>query len=160
MNRWILAWFKTLETKQEIEISYNLFKRYLITKQSLIDDAATEVATTLVKRIISQQKFLLHPYFKNVTTFNFIGDSIVESANYNLKKGSISVNNNMDIACSALMQVKATETKSTKEKVNSAKKINVSKIWTIHLIMTLMLCLKHLLVMLITWVQDHKFYHH
>ena len=131
MNRWILTWFKTLETKEEIEISHNLLKYYLSTKQSLIGDAATEEATTLVKKIISQQKFLLHPYFKNIATFDFIGDSIVESANFNLKKGPISVNNNMDIACSALTQVKATEKKSSKEIVKSAKKINVSKIWTI-----------------------------
>ena len=77
-----------------------------------------------------KKKYLLHPYFKNVCTFDFLGDSIVEGANYPLKNGPISVSNNMEISNSAYTQLKSTEAKFTKEAISSANRLNSSKTWT------------------------------
>ena len=128
--KWILSWFKRLETIHEIDLSCKMLKNFLHLNQQHIGEASHEEADRLITKIINKQTLLLHPYFKSSTTFDFIGDSIVESANNPLKKGSISVNANMNLACSALTQVKAREAKSMKEHVNSAKKVNVRKTWS------------------------------
>ena len=73
---------------------------------------------------------MLHCHFKDVSTFDFIGDSIVESANFPLKNGNISVSNKMDLSNSGFTQVKATHEKFTKECLSSALKINSSKTWS------------------------------
>ena len=73
---------------------------------------------------------MLHYFFIDVATFDFLGDSIVESVNFPLKSGSFKVSSKMDLSNSGYTQVKATEAKYFKEYVLSAKKINTKKTWT------------------------------
>ena len=131
MYHWILSWFKTLETMNEVNHSLTLLKSYLCSKEASIGTSSSEQALILITKIIRQQEMLLHPYFKTTTTFDFIGDSIVESSNSTLKRGPIAVNKNMDIACSARTQVKATEVMSIKRIVKSAKMVNQTVTWSV-----------------------------
>ena len=91
MKNWIMTWFKRLESSYEFEISKHHFNLYLQFKKNCIGNAALEGITKLVHNIVSKQKHLLHFYFKDVCSFDFIGDSIVETANFQLKSGPISV---------------------------------------------------------------------
>ena len=68
--------------------------------------------------------------FKNVCTFDFIGDSIVEGANNHLKKGTIKVSNKLSISSSGITQLRATEEKYHKKSLLAASKINSSKTWS------------------------------
>ena len=60
-------------------------------------------------------KFVAHCYFKDVCTFDFKGDSIVESANSGLKGGSLSVSTSMKIHTSAGTQLKIGENQTIKK---------------------------------------------
>ena len=130
LNNWIMSWFKKIETKQELDISMKLFKKYLNKVNSTIGHTCAEHIVKVVDNIINSEENLLHPYFKNVCTFDFIGDSIVESANFPLKNGNKGVSSKMDISTSALTQLQAADDKVSKEMIRSAKKINSKNIWT------------------------------
>ena len=130
MKPWVLSWFKKLETQQELDISRRLFLTYLEKNNNVIPNYVSERISRLVQKIFTHQVKLLHCHFKDVSTFDFIGDSIVESANFPLKNGAISVSNKMDLSNSGFTQVKATHEKFTKESLSSALKINSSKTWS------------------------------
>ena len=66
-------------------------------------------------------------------TFDFLGDSIVEASNYNVKNGPQAVNGKMSIDTSAITLVIATITKFNKESISAAKKINTDSLWTTSL---------------------------
>ena len=130
MKEWIMTWFKRLETVEEFEVSRSNFNQYFEGKMNDIGVAAVEGITKLVHNIVSKQKKLLHCHFKDVCTFDFIGDSIVEAANHQLKAGSMGISNSMDIATSGYSQIKSTISKSLKETISSAKKLNSKMTWT------------------------------
>ena len=123
MKNWIISWFKYVETENELSISYNKFNEYFTSIHKNIGDVCVDEITKLVSRIMSKKHNLLNVYFHDVCTFDFIGDSIVEGANFPIKNGPISVSNNMDLSNSAYTQLKSTEAKYTKEIISSAKKL-------------------------------------
>ena len=86
MNRWIMSWFKTLETNYELEISHKLFNEFLESKASYLGNTAMFEIVKHVSSIITHKKQLLNPFWNDVCTFEYIGDSIVECANYPIKK--------------------------------------------------------------------------
>ena len=63
-------------------------------------------------------------------TFDYLGDSIVEASNYNVKKGPQSVNAKMNIDTSSITLVNATITKFNRESLAAAKKLNNNSQWT------------------------------
>ena len=130
VKTWISTWFKVIETEEELSISNKYLQAYLLTINTIIGEVSMEESTKLIQKIINKKTKLLHPYFKDVCTFDFIGDSIVESANFPIKNGPISVSNNMDLSNSAFTQLKSTEAKYKKEQISSAKQLNLSKTWT------------------------------
>ena len=130
INNWIMTWFKKIETVAELDISFTNLKEYLNSKTLLLGYLCTEHIVKLIDNIMTHKKNLLHPFFKNVCTFDFIGDSIVESANFPLKNGSKSVNSKMDISTSAYTQLQSTDDKVEKDNIYSANRINNKKMWT------------------------------
>ena len=103
---------------------------YFNSKTKCIGDTCTDAINKHVCHIITHQDKLLYPYWKDVCTFDFIGDSIVESANNPIKHSALGVSSAMDISTSGHTQVKATEAKILKETISSAKKVNSIKIWS------------------------------
>ena len=89
---------KDYKTNQELDISINLFKKYLNKVKNIIGHSYSEHIVKLVDSIVNSQENLLHPYIKDVFTFDFIGDSIVESGNFPLKNGTKGVSSKMDIS--------------------------------------------------------------
>ena len=108
MNSWIMTWFKRIETKEELEVSLKHLMSYFNSKTKCIGDTCTDAVNKHVCHIITHQDKLLHPYWKDVCTFDFIGDSIVESANNPIKHSALGVSSAMDISTSGHTQVKAT----------------------------------------------------
>ena len=127
---WIMTWFKYIESKFEYEYSLNKFKSFFETTHQCLGDAAVDELTKLVNNINTKRKFLLHYYFMDIATFDFLGDSIVESVNFSLKKGNLKVSSKMDISNSGFTQLKSTEAKYMKEYIASAKAINRTNTWT------------------------------
>ena len=130
LNNWIMSWFKRLESIEELNISHTLLIHYLDQKNMVIGTACAELTAKHITSIISHKEQLLHPYFKDVASFDFISDSIVESANNPLKNGIMGVSSAMEISNSGLQQVKSTAVKSMKEDVSSAQRINYTMTWS------------------------------
>ena len=76
---------------------------------------ACESIEQVVLSIQNNLQFVAHCYFKDVCTFDFLGDSIVESANSGLKSGSLSVSTAMTINTSAGTQLKIGENQTMKK---------------------------------------------
>ena len=133
LYKWIMTWFRNLESQNEFDISYHYFIKYLEGKYTLLGDPCLFEINKIVKNIVSKKKMLLNHYFLEVTTFDFIGDSIVESANAPIKKGTIKVSNNMELSNSGYTLLKATKANYHKKKIKNAKSINTKKTWSISL---------------------------
>ena len=127
---WVMSWFKTLETHGELLLSRRHLEKYMSRHESLIGNGRIDKIAKLIQAIITHQNSLLHLHFKEVCTFDFIGDSIVEGANSHLKKGTVKVSNSMNISNSGITQLKATEEKYHKKNMASASKINSKKTWS------------------------------
>ena len=130
MKSWISSWFNYIESEEEFNISLTRFNSFLESKQNIIGDVASDECTKLVSNIKSKKEYLLHYFFIDVATFDFVGDSIVEGANFPIKHGPLKVSSKMDISNSGYTQLKSTEAKYLKEYVSSAKTINSMKTWT------------------------------
>ena len=125
-----MTWFQKIEFKHEFDLSMKYFKIYLEQQTCLLGCMCVDAISTLLMKITSKQSHLLHFYFKDVTTFDFVGDSIVEAANFTIKSGVMAVSNSMDIANSGYLQVKKAQYKSNKELIITAKTLNSTKTWT------------------------------
>ena len=55
--------------------------------------------------IEASMEYLCHYKFIDVTTFDFVGNSIVEASNSGLKRGDVTFSTNMNIDTSVLTQV-------------------------------------------------------
>ena len=96
MYNWLLSWFKKIETEDELDISIDQFHVYFSSKNHLFSNVTIEAITKLLVSLINKKHKLFHSYFKDVCTFDFIGDTIVESANnWLLKEGALGVSSVM-----------------------------------------------------------------
>ena len=130
LKDWIRSWFNYIESEEEFCISLKRFMSYFESKQSIIGDVASDECVKLISNIKSKKHHLLHYFFLDVATFDFVGDSIVEGANYPIKYGTLKVSSKMDISNSGYTQLKSTEAKYIAEYVSSAKTINSKKTWS------------------------------
>ena len=130
VNSWIMSWFKIIESTEELYISHSVLMKYFNSKTDIVRVACAELTVKHITKILSSKEQLLHPFFKDVSSFEFISDSIVESANNPIKNGIMGVSNAMEISNSGLQQVKSTVAKSLKEDVSSAQRINFTMTWT------------------------------
>ena len=97
------------------------FECYLKNNKRKIGSVCHDGIHTLMNKIDGKKKHLLHYYFKYTSTFDFLGDSIVEAANNSIKKGPIKVTTQMDLSCSGFTQLKATEAMSQKNTATMQK---------------------------------------
>ena len=74
-------------------------------KKYIKSDHACNFIKEGTKSIENNMKYLCHYYFIDVTTFNFLGDTIVKGANHRLKRGDVIVSKNMNIDISAITQI-------------------------------------------------------
>ena len=96
MYNWLLSWFKKIETEDELDISIDQSHAYFSSKHHLFSNVTIEAITKLLVSLINKKHKLFHSYFKDVCTFDFIGDTIVESANnWLLKEGALGVSSVM-----------------------------------------------------------------
>ena len=66
---------------------HNYQSYYNNVKKDLKSDSACEIIEEVARSIEINMKYLCNYHFIDVTTFDFLGDSIVEAANCRLEKG-------------------------------------------------------------------------
>ena len=108
--------FDYVETVDELNIVVKHYHKYY---HSVKDDLKSEPACQSIEIVFlaNQNNFqcVAHCYFKDVYTFDFKGDIIVESVNSGLKRGSLSVSISMKIHTSAGTQLKTGENQTMKK---------------------------------------------
>ena len=108
--------FDYVETVQELDVAFKHYHKYYHgVKKELNSMPACESIEKVVLSIQNNLQFVAHCYFIDVCTFDFLGDSIVESANSGLKGGSLSVSTAMTINTSAGTQLKIGENQIMKK---------------------------------------------
>jgi hypothetical protein len=131
IDKWIMSWFKEIETQYEFDISLIYLKKFMETTTKVIGQYCSDTISNLLTKLVNKQKLLFHHHFLTTTNFDFLGDSFIEALNQSIKKGPISVNAKMDISNSGFTQLKATSATSIKRKLERAKNINTKKLWSI-----------------------------
>ena len=108
--------FDYVESEEEMKACFNHFQRYYkATKKSLKSEAVIEEIDVIVYNLKNQLKYVAHYNFMKISTFGFLGDSIVESANSALKSGSLKVATSMKINLSGSTQIKISENQTHKK---------------------------------------------
>ena len=108
--------FDYVETVVELNIAVKHYHKYChAVKDELKSEPACQSIEIVFLAIQNNFKFVTYCYFKDVCTFDFKGDSIVESANSGLKGGSLSVSTSMKIHTSAGTQLKIGENQTMKK---------------------------------------------
>ena len=103
----------TKEWKDNVSNKINIY--YNKVKCSLKNDYVTEAIENIVLSLENKLEYVAHYKFMSVSTFRFLGDSIVEAANSRMKCGSVSVGTNMTINMSESTQIKISENQSQKK---------------------------------------------
>ena len=107
--------FDYVESKYEIYRSFNTFdKYYQRIKFSLKSESVNEAIEKIVISLKNKLQFVAHYNFMSVSTFGFLGDSIVEACNSAMKTGTIKVATNMKTNLSESTQIKISEHKTQK----------------------------------------------
>ena len=75
-------------------------------KSSLKSDYVTEAIEKIVISVQNKLEYVTHNNFMRISTFGFLGDSIVEATNSGMKYGSVRVATNMNINLSGSTQIK------------------------------------------------------
>ena len=130
LDKWIMSWFKYIESSQEFDISLKYFTIYLESIQSIIGQFCVEQIIELKTKMIGKKEFLFHHHFLTITNFDYLGDSFIEALNQSIKRGPIAVNSRMDMSNSAFTQLKGTTVKSMKRNLDGAKYINTKNLWS------------------------------
>ena len=88
---------------------------YSIIKESLKSEPACISIEKIINTIDNNLLYISHYYFKDVITFDFVGDSIAEAQNSSIKTGQFKVTTNLNINTSAGRQIKITNQQSKKK---------------------------------------------
>ena len=108
--------FDYVESKEEMTCCMNHFNIYYKKIQpSLKSDNVIEEIDKIVTSVSNKLKWVAHYNFMRISTFGFLGDSIVEAANSGIKSGSVRVGTNMKINLSGSTQIKISENQSFKK---------------------------------------------
>ena len=108
--------FDYVESKPEMVCSLNNFDNYYQRiKVSLKSESVNEAIEKIVISLKNKLQFVAHYNFMNVSTFGFLGDSIVEACNSAMKTGSVKVATNMTINLSGSTQIKISENQTQKK---------------------------------------------
>ena len=108
--------FNYIETEEELKIcvaDYNSY--YQSQKVSFRNEALCTAIEDIFLSLNANMKYFCHCYFIDVTTFDFLGDSIAEAFNSGLKTGQDKVSTNMTINTSAASQVQHLHTQNNKK---------------------------------------------
>ena len=93
----------------------NMDTYYKKIKSSLKSDYVNESIEKVVTSVKNKLQFVAHYNFMSVSTFGFLGDSIVEACNSSMKTGSVRVATNMTINMSGSTQIKINENQTQKK---------------------------------------------
>ena len=72
-------------------------------------DNVIEVIDKIVIPVTNKLEYVAHYNFMRISTFGFLGDSIVEAADSGMKSGSVRVATNVKVNLSGSTQIKISE---------------------------------------------------
>ena len=108
--------FDYVETQEELKICIDDYNRYYqLEKASFKNEALCTSIEDILLSLKTNMRYFCHCYFIDVTTFDFLGDSIAEAFNSGLKTGQDKVSTNMTINTSAASQIQHLHTQNTKK---------------------------------------------
>ena len=108
--------FDYVESKEEMICCMNHFHTYFKSiKTSLKSENVIEAIEKIVISVSNKLEYIAHYNFMRISTFGFLGDSIVEAANSGIKSGSVRVATNMKINLSGSTQIKISENQTHKK---------------------------------------------
>ena len=107
------SFFGYPESEDEMKKNLRQHQRYYnsMKEELKIDHVCKDIEEVAIP-IESNMYCLCYYKFIDVTTFDFVGDSIFEASNNRLKRGDITVSTNMNIDTSALTQVQIIKTQA------------------------------------------------
>ena len=111
--------FDNVEKFDEMRIAISDYESYYKSVKDKIKSEPVCVAIDdIILSISNQLKYISHSYFKDVTTFDYLGDSIVEGTNSSIKnkKSILRVSTNITINTPASIQVEISKKQSIKRK--------------------------------------------
>ena len=97
---------------------------YNSVKGDLKSDHACLAIDEVARSIETNMKYVYHYHFIDVTTFDFLGNSIVEVANCGLKRGDVAASTHMNIDTSSLTQIQISKHIGSK-KIGMYRAINL-----------------------------------
>ena len=110
--------FDHVESANELIELQRCYKEYFRNnKKDLKSEHVCKSIEDIYGSIINNIEYVAHNIFKDVTTLDFVGDSIVEAANSSIKNGSLSCSSNMSLDTSAVVQIKISEKQAIKKNV-------------------------------------------
>ena len=108
--------FDYVESKEEMICCMNHFHTYFKSiKTSLKSENVIEAIEKIVISVSNKLEYIAHYNFMRISTFGFLGDSIVEAANSGIKSGSVRVATSMKINLSGSTQIKISENQTHKK---------------------------------------------
>ena len=78
-------------------------------------DHVTEAIVKIVISVQNKLEYVAHYNFTRISTFGFLGDSIIEATNSGMISGSVIVATNMNINISGSTQIKISENQTHKK---------------------------------------------
>ena len=111
--------FDYVETKEEMCITVRDYKNlYNSMKEKNRSEYVCEAIDDSMLSVSNNLKYICHLCFKGVTTFDYLGDSIVEGSNASIKykKSHLRVSTNISINTSASIQVEISKKETTERK--------------------------------------------
>ena len=109
--------FDYVETFDEMWITISDYESYYkLVKDKIKSEPVCVAIDDIILSISNQLKYISHSYFKDVTTFDYLGDSIVEGTNSSIKnkKSLLRVSTNITINTLASIQVEISKEQSIK----------------------------------------------
>ena len=109
----ILSFFNYPGSDIGIKLCFHHYQSYYnsVEEDLKIDDASS-IIEVISRSLESNMEYLCHYYVIDVNIFIFLSDSIVEAANYGLRRGDVIVSTNMNIDTSELTQIKVSRSQA------------------------------------------------
>lgn len=127
---WIKSWFDYVLTSAEFTVSYTRLENYIINVSHILPAYFTASMKQFLQTLVTDVNFFGNHHFRSTTTFGFIGSSIVEGMNQNLKYGDYKCRASMGIDKATENQFRLAENMKKKRDCEKAKGINESSVWS------------------------------
>jgi len=130
IDGWIRSWFNYVLTEAEYHVSHMKMGDYLLNNRHIVGELLFIGIKKIVSTVAANISCVGNHHFTTLSTFGFIGSSIVEGQNPSIKNGDLAANQSMSLDTSSLQQLHQVDRKSEKRNIEMARQINYTNHWT------------------------------